>query len=311
MLKKLSAKTSFILVGIVVGFFIGVSIQQTFGDTTSIPGTVQGDNLTVNTGGQYTNGLIVANGNALVPNGKVGIGVPASTEVLTVMGKVLSSGGFCIGTSCVANWNDLKTMLGIGESNSSLTITTPLTLPTATVGTPYTLTFAATSGTGALTWYTDTTLPSSNYGGLMLGQAGIIQAGIISGTPTTAGTYNKFRITVVDSVGHSDVRVFTLVVSPSSGANPVLTITTPSTFPAAKVGAPYSFTLTSTGGNGKTVWSLPYGPRALPEGLVLDPDTGVISGIPAAGTAGVAMSNINLTRGTELTGIQFSLTVNR
>jgi len=135
MLKKLSIKTNFILIGIVVGLFVGVSVRQALGDSTSVPGTVRADNLTVNTSGQYTNGLIVANGNALVPNGKVGIGTINPSEALTVTGKVLSSGGFCIGTSCITNWNDLKTMLGIGTTTPPPNIPTSYTLAVIKEGT--------------------------------------------------------------------------------------------------------------------------------------------------------------------------------
>jgi multidrug transporter EmrE-like cation transporter len=75
----------------------------------------------------------------------------------------------------------------------SLTITTAATLPSAMVGQSYSVTFAATGGAGTYTWTvaSGSTLPA----GLTLSSGGIL-----SGNPTTAGSYS-FTITVTDAVG--------------------------------------------------------------------------------------------------------------
>jgi len=94
---------------------------------------------------------------------------------------------------------------------SSLTITTTSPLPPGTVGSVYDspgLQFAATGGTSPYTW--SVASGSSLPAGLTL----VPSTGILSGTPTAAGTYN-FGITATDS-SNPPVPVtatFTLVVS--------------------------------------------------------------------------------------------------
>lgn len=60
-----------------------------------------------------------------------------------------------------------------------------------------------------------------------------------------------------------------------------LEILTPDRLPEAIAGRPYDLALASTGGLGKVRWMLD-GP--IPEGLTFDPDRGLISGTPEAGT---------------------------
>ena len=90
----------------------------------------------------------------------------------------------------------------------ALSITTA-SLPNGTVGVAYSQTLAATGGTGSYTWSVSAGLPA----GLTLSQAGLL-----SGTPTTAGAYT-FTVTVNGSVS----KPFTLTVNVP--AAPVLSIT--------------------------------------------------------------------------------------
>lgn len=90
----------------------------------------------------------------------------------------------------------------------------------------------------------------------------------ISGTPTTAGTYN-FSIEGVDFQGNTIIKQFAIVV---------LQITT-TTLPDYTIGTPYSAQLTATGGSGNYAWKITAG--NLPDGLSMSL-TGLISGTPTA-----------------------------
>ena len=80
-----------------------------------------------------------------------------------------------------------------------LVISTATALPAAVAGQTYSVTFAATGGVGPYTWTvaTGSTLPA----GLTL-----TAGGVLSGTPTTAGSY-AFSITVTDGIQTATVKV--------------------------------------------------------------------------------------------------------
>ncbi|HKT35630.1 MAG TPA: Ig domain-containing protein, partial [Nitrospira sp.] len=149
------------------------------------------------------------------------------------------------------------------------TITTT-SLPAGTLGQPYNQTLQAVGGTGARTWSIIVgTLPP----GLHLDQA----TGVISGTPTAAGT-SSFTVQVQDAAGQSDSQALSIVINASDP--PRITTTT---LPGGTVGQPYNQTLQATGGTGALTWTISAG--ALPAMLSLSPQ-GVISGTPTtAGTA--------------------------
>jgi len=99
--------------------------------------------------------------------------------------------------------------------------------------------------------------------------------GEICGTPTAYGTSN-FTVQVVDSYtpADSDTQALSIDVAPTD-----LVITTAS-LPNGAIGAPYSRTVSATGGATPYNWSVIAG--MLPTGLSLDLSTGVISGTPTA-----------------------------
>ncbi len=154
--------------------------------------------------------------------------------------------------------------------NPALSITTPATLPAASPLVSYTVTLAATGGVPPYTW-------TMTGGNLPPGLA-FSSAGIISGIPTTAGTFT-FTAQVSDSFIPTQTtnRTFAIVVATT------LTVSTAS-LPNGAVGKTYSQALAAAAGTPPYTWSLQFG-GALPLGLNLSTD-GIISGTPtSAGTS--------------------------
>jgi len=190
-----------------------------------------------------------------------------------------SATGVISGTSATAGTSDFTVTVtdvqpvtaakafSIEVPPTPLTITTP-SLPEGVVGTPYSATLEASGGLLPYTWSISSgTLPA----GLSLDPS----TGVIDGTPVTAGT-SDFTVMVTDAQPVTASKPFSIEVPPTP-----LTITTPS-LPEAVVGTPYSAALQASGGVEPYAWSVSSG--TLPDGLSLDPATGVIDGTSA--TAG-------------------------
>lgn len=156
----------------------------------------------------------------------------------------------------------------------------PSTLPSGQVGVSYSTALLAVGVTGSPTW-------TVTGGSLPTGLALAPTTGIISGTPTTAGTYN-FLVQVADSAdGTSPQQPFSITIA----ATPI-TFTT-ITLLKAKEGVSYLEYIIVAGGKTPYTFSLTSG--VLPSGLTLDPVNGIISGTPAAGSAGSYTITIGVT----------------
>lgn len=103
--------------------------------------------------------------------------------------------------------------------------------------------------------------------GLSSTSSGGVTRAIIGGITNSVGVYT-FQITATHPSGVSTTRQYTITV---------IGIAT-SGLASGTVGTPYSETLTAAGPVVNPIWSAPVG--ALPDGLVLDAITGVISGTP-------------------------------
>ncbi len=140
----------------------------------------------------------------------------------------------------------------------------PASLPAGTLGAAYSQTLTGSNGTPAYSFaVTAGALPA----GLTLAANGAL-----TGTPAALGTFN-FTVTATDAKSFTGTRAYSLVIN-------CQTITVnPATLPGGTVGLAYSQTVTQTGGNGTTTFSVSAG--ALPNGLTLS-GAGLISGTPTA-----------------------------
>jgi hypothetical protein len=153
---------------------------------------------------------------------------------------------------------------------ATLTITTSGTLPVGVVSSVYgPVTISATGGTAPYMW--SGTPPA----GLSLSSAGVL-----SGTPTAAGT-TSFTIQAKDSASTPQ----TATLSATLTINAALAITTTSPLPSGLINSAYSTTLAASGGVTPYTWSLASGSAALPAGLSLS-SAGVLSGTPTAAFSG-------------------------
>ena len=160
--------------------------------------------------------------------------------------------------------------------HSGLTATEPVTLaivpgpslnfpapPAGWTHTVYGYTLTESGGTSPFAW-------SVSSGALPAGIS-LSADGNLTGTPTATGTFS-FTVKVTDANGQSATQATSITIS--AGVS-----TTFSPPPAAVKGAPYSTTLTATGGTTPYTWSVNAG--TLPPGLALS-SAGVLAGTPTA-----------------------------
>jgi hypothetical protein len=134
--------------------------------------------------------------------------------------------------------------------------------PSATVNISYSFAFKATGGAPPLAWSETGALPP----GLMF------SSGVLSGTPTAAGTF-PVTVMVQDSLGRNATpQNFTIAVFTTS---PPVISTNPLP-PGAAIDAPYNFTFTASGGAPPLTWSET---GAVPPGLMFS-SGGLLSGTP-------------------------------
>jgi uncharacterized protein YhjY with autotransporter beta-barrel domain len=151
----------------------------------------------------------------------------------------------------------------------------PETLPGATTRIAYSQAITASGGTAPYAYaVTAGALPA----GITLSTTGTL-----SGTPTTAGTFNA-TITATDANGNAGSRPYTLTVTA-----PAIALA-PDTLPAGTTRVAYSQAITASGGTAPYAYAVTAG--ALPQGLMLATD-GTLSGTPT--TAGTFNATITAT----------------
>jgi hypothetical protein len=204
------------------------------------------------TSGSLPAGLTLAGGSGVIS------GTPTATGTFSFTVTVSDS-------SSPVQTKSVATSITIAPTLLAITSSTPAA---GTEGAAYSLTLHASGGTPAYTW-------SISSGSLPAGLTLAASNGLISGTPTTSGTFT-FTATVSDSSNPTQTRSTPMSIAIAAT---LLTITS-SALPSGTDGTAYSQTLHASGGTPQYTWSVTSG--SLPAGLTLASTTGTISGTPTA-----------------------------
>jgi hypothetical protein len=235
--------------------------------SVTTPSLPQGD-----AGANYSQSLQASGGTLpytwSIPAASLPAGITLNTSTGLISGTTNSTGPFSITATVTDNIGATAQQAYTLTINPQLTISTPPTLNSGTVGSAYSQTLTATGG--ASSSYTWSIISGQLPNGLSPNGA------TISGTPTASGTFT-FTAQVTDAISISATKVFTITIA--SG----LTIVTAPTLPNGSIGTSYGVTLTAQGGTSPYTWAVTAG--ALPTGLTLGPTAGGISGNPTSSGA--------------------------
>jgi uncharacterized repeat protein (TIGR01451 family) len=249
---------------------------------TYVPGsiTLGGTHLTDASGddaGSFAAGVVTVRlGTGATPSagGTLAVGASAPTVTFQVTINAGDANGTVISSAAALAYSDSTSGKPFTGTSNSVTSTVAVTNvdpvlafpapPAGEVGAAYTDTLTAAGGTAPYTWASTGTLPP----GVLLNAT----TGVLSGTPTTSGTYN-FTVSATDANGQVATEATSVYVAPL----PVISAVAPA---SATVNTPYSAALGVNPGTGPYVWSISTG--SLPAGITLNSSTGVLSGTPTA-----------------------------
>jgi serine protease len=170
----------------------------------------------------------------------------------------------------------------VNNGGNTVTVTNPGS-QSGTVGTPVSLQISASdSASGQTLTYSASGLPA----GLSINSS----SGLISGTPTTAGT-SSVTVTATDTTGAHGSATFSWTISSTTGNT--VTVTSPGS-QTGTVGTAVSLQIHATdSASGQT---LTYSASGLPAGLSINSSSGLISGTPTtAGTSSVTVTATDTT----------------
>ena len=242
-------------VTITLNLSVSQSTLQLASSTLPIAGTGQQYTATVAaTGGSAPYTYTLFSGNLptglLLSTGGILSGIPTQTGTFNFVIRVVDNNNAAAQASFT-----------LQVSSSILQILTT-TLPAARLGQPYSQSINVSGGQAPLNF----TLT----GGILPAGLTLSSSGILSGTPTNAGTY-QFGIRVTDATQFSVTANYTFTVS---GNPPTLST---ATLPVAFANQAFTTTFTATGGTPPYTFQTTTG--ILPTGLALNPN-GALSGTP-------------------------------
>lgn len=232
------------------------------------------------TGTPYATQLYVA-GSAgpftftMAAGGSLPPGLTLDPVLGTISGTPTMAGTYPFSITVTDNLNRQATGSFSIEVTAPLVITTADTLPRGTRTFSYSQTIVASGGAKPYTF----SIISGIIPGFLPTGLNLSPSGIISGIPTSVGSYT-FIVKVTDKSGRIATWGYTIgIVDPLVQT----TVTMPDgSLTDGIVGAPYTATLTASGGYGAYTWFIFSG--TLPSGLTFNSSTGVISGTPLTAT---------------------------
>ena len=270
-------------------FSIVATVTDSVGNTASTTvSLVVEATLSITTGTTLPGGTkSVAYSQQLAATGGSGTGYTwttdaAGTTSLATLNLALSAGGLVSGTPATTGTATFAATATDSETHTasatfSVTVTNALTITTTTLpatnmGASYSQTLNAGGGTGTNYTWTTTSSNLSTYG------LSLSSAGVVSGTPTQAGTAS-FTAQVTDSGSNTATQALTITIySALTLPAPSASVPGPGT-----TGGVYSGSITATGGSGGYSWTV----TGLPaDGLSYSAVAGTlnITGTPSSAT---------------------------